>query len=175
MLVWQFDVKFFNRKRGGTAIISVNAQHKNWSNIHQKIFTKNLFKQKKSAETLSAELKPVPSDSYEFWNQQKKVSNWTLSDLRSIKIPIYQTKSKKVPTKNHLEIQHRQFGSMIEEFKSIVFEKVKLEYRDICILKAVVPLLFNKNSNADVETKFMIFRSIQSVPIEKLSIDSLIE
>ena len=42
----------------------------------------------------------------------------------------------------------------MEEFKSIVFEKDDMEIQDASILKAVWPLLVNRDSKSDVLDKF---------------------
>ena len=49
------------------------------------------------------------------------------------------------------------FKNLIQEFKSVVFEKDKLHFRNMSELKALLPLLAYQDSNCDVEIIFQDF------------------
>ena len=54
----------------------------------------------------------------------------------------------------HYKSQLLSIHTFIEEFKAVVFEKDKLENRDLSILLAILLPLVNQNSNSNAENKF---------------------
>ena len=67
------------------------------------------------------------------------------------------------------------FQTFIERFKSLVFEKIELEYQDIPTLKALMTLWVNQYFNSDVENKFYAVEKRVVCLTKKLPIDTLIE
>ena len=44
--------------------------------------------------------------------------------------------------------------NLIQEFKAVVFEKEELEFRELCELKALLPLVAYQDSDSDVQINF---------------------
>ena len=60
--------------------------------------------------------------------------------------------------------------TLIEEIKSVVFEKDEWEYRDISILKALLPLVVNQDSKFDAKGNLLDFEK-QSICLKYKTID----
>ena len=130
---------------------------KNWSNKQQMSSTKSpLCLINILIKTLSEEFKPVVLESYEFEKRQNKHSNWTLSHIQPIDIPIKGIQLAIRPSQSHINFCHCQLRLWLEYFISIVFEKNELEKQDISILIALLQLLINQISNFDAEDKLHI-------------------
>ena len=118
-------------------------------------FTVNIL-----TETLLKEFIPTPWSIFEFENRRKRIIIWTFSHVQpinipshveAINIPVWGTQSENAPSKkNFLKIIPPI--QTIGEFKSVVFEKDEMEYKDISILKKILPILVNQDSNSEVET-----------------------
>ena len=126
-------------------------REKYWLNTLQIASEKTVIHKKFSTVTLLQEFKPVALENYEFEDRRNINIKWTLSHFRTIKIPIEGTQSEIAPSKKHLKNISRSIQTLIEEFKSVVFEKDEPEYRDISIWLALLPLLVNQDYNYDVE------------------------
>ena len=71
-----------------------------------------------------------------------------------------------------LNWDYDRFESMIEEVKSVVFEKDELEYQDIPTPKTLFTFCVNQDSISNVGEKFMILKNELSLSNKKSSIET---
>ena len=140
-----------NKRRSRTAIFSINVARRKWWNIRPNKFTDNpLLTKVFWMETFSDELEPIATEIYEFESRQNKITNrmfsfWTIQSEYKIRdcfiLEIFKNLSASTQT-------------LIEEFKSVAFEKHELEKQDISWLIVILPLLVNQDSESDVMDRF---------------------
>ena len=129
-------------------------------------------KSKWSMETLLTDVKLVALKTSDFQNRLINSYSKTPFHYWPIKTPITGKQSERVRPSTHLIGQHSQFRPWRKKFKAVISEKKELEYWDIPLVKALLPLLANKNSISNSGKKFTSFRNKWYSSSNVLSIDT---
>ena len=95
-----------------------------------------------------------------FENRQNRNTNWTYSHIKSCSAYQHYNSRNAIKGCSISETTKTispSIQTLIEEFKTIVFEKDDLGYPDFSILKALLQLFVNQDSKSDVTEKFHDF------------------
>ena len=113
---------------------------KDSSNIINVVQEKPLLT-KKISKTLSEGFKPVSLKNYEFKNLQNMFIDWTCFCIFGYQDSNTRKKTGNFSKAESSESKTHSIQTFMGDFKALVFEKAELEYRDMSILIALLPIL----------------------------------
>ena len=170
-VTWHFVGKIIYKRRSRTAILSINVAHEkiDWPYNKSPLQKIQYWQKNISIETSAEEFKPIASNIYESENRQ----NRKIGHFRMFSLSTFQCKGPNDWLFHLMNIsKYITVNSDLDRnFKKVVSEKEKLEYRQISILIALCQ--FYSIRIPIRKSNFLIYRNDLPASNKKLSLDIL--